>query len=197
MLGLIISAVTTIAKALGVAKLALDGLKVVGNILTTLGKALGLIKPETKTDALGDKAIQSGYNPENYNSYEEYVKAVESFETDPEKSAKISPEEKYRKGIELSLGVIKEKYGEFPIDDICIAAGTNPEVFNESRMSAIGTAFKENPNNITSLANFINGTEHDDVKLGQTMDFLTGIEKIINPQISDKDALKNILSMCK
>lgn len=197
MLGLIISAVATITKALGIAKLALDGLKVVGNILTSLGKALGLIKPETKTDALGDKAIQSNYNPEDYNSYEEYVKAVEAFEVDPEESAKIDPEKKYKAGIDLCLGIIKEKYGEFPIDDICIAAGTNPEVFTESRMSAIGTAFRENPNNITSLANFINGTERDDVRLGQTMDFLTGIERIINPQISDKDALKNILSMCK
>ena len=90
-------AAKVVVKAIAVADIAIKTLKVVGNAFVKLGKTLGLIKPETKVEDLGDKAIQSEYKPEDYNSYAEYVKAVEDYKLDPEKSKNISEEEKIKK----------------------------------------------------------------------------------------------------
>ena len=87
-------AAKVVVKAIAIADIAIKTLKVVGNALVKLGKTLGLIKPEAKVEDLGDKAIQSEYKPEDYNSYAEYVKAVEDYKLDPEKSKNISEEEK-------------------------------------------------------------------------------------------------------
>lgn len=125
----IAAAATTVTKALAVVGLAVQGLRVIGNVLTSLGKALGLIKPETKVEDLGDKAIQSEYNPENFDSYADYVKAVEAYDLDPEKSKLTTEEEKIKKGMELAAGVTIEKYQDFPIEEFCVAVGQNPEFF--------------------------------------------------------------------
>ena len=62
------------------------------HILSGIFKGLGLLAPEEEITDLGDKAIQAekqGIKAENYDSYEEYLKAVKSFEIDEEKSANI------------------------------------------------------------------------------------------------------------
>lgn len=192
-IGAIVAAATTVAKALAIVGLAVQGLNKIGNILLSLGKALGLIKKETKIDELGDKAIQSGYKPEDFNSYTEYVKAVENFELDAEKSKKISEEDKIKKGMELSAGAIIESFNDFPIQDFCIEIGKNPEYFTPEKMEEIAKLIKENGNYIPSILNYVNGTEKDELKLQKTIDTLVSVEKHANPSISDKDALKNAL----
>ena len=192
-IGAIVAAATTVAKALAIVGLAVQGLNKIGNILLSLGKALGLIKKETKIDELGDKAIQSGYKPEDFNSYAEYVKAVENFELDAEKSKKISEEDKIKKGMELSAGAIIESFNDFPIQDFCIEIGKNPEYFTPEKMEEIAKLIKENGNYIPSILNYVNGTEKDELKLQKTIDTLVSVEKHVNPSISDKDALKNAL----
>ena len=79
----IVAAATSVTNVLVSVSLVLRDLKTIGNILVTLGKALGLIKPDIKVSELGDKALQSGYNPEDYDSYLEYVNAVENYNLDP------------------------------------------------------------------------------------------------------------------
>jgi Sec-independent protein translocase protein TatA len=193
----------TVAAAVGVVKnlaivgLAVQGLKKIGNILTNLGKALGLIKPETKIDELGDKALQSEYKPEDYDSYAEYVKAVEKFDLDAEKSNQISEEDKIKKGMELSTGVIIEEFDGFPIQDFCVTLGKNPEYFTSEKMGEIAKLIKEDGKYISNILNYVNGTEKDELKLQKTIDALTSIDKHINPSISDKDALKNVLQIRK
>ncbi len=192
-----ITGATTVVNALTVAGLAVQGLKIVGNILTSLGKALGLIKPETKVEDLGDKAIQSEYNPEDYDSYAEYVKAVEEFDLDPEKSELTSEKEKIKKGMELAAGVTIEKYDGLPIQEFCVELGENPEYFTEAKMGEIAKLIEADSNNIPSILNYVNGTERDENKLQSTIDTLVNVEKSVNPVISDKDALKNVLQVRK
>jgi hypothetical protein len=190
----IAAAATTVVKTLAVAGLAVQGLKVIGNLLTTLGKALGLIKQETKVEDLGDKAIQSEYNPEDYDSYADYVKAVEDYDLDPEKSKLTTEEEKIKKGMELASGATIEKYKEFPMTEFCVAVGQNPEYFTDAKMKAIADdLIQKDGQYVSSILNYVNGSEKDSAKIQSAVDALVNVEKSVNSGISDKEAYKNVL----
>ena len=196
-----IAAITTVAtsvvKSLAVGGLAIQGLKAIGNSLISLGKALGLIKPEIKVEELGDKAIQSEYNPENYDSYAEYVKDVEDYELDPEKSKQISEEEKIEKGIELTSGVMIERYQDLPMEKFCVAVGENPDFFTEPKMEKIAELVETDSRYIPSILEYVDGSEKDDMKIQDIVETLTRVEKAVNPDLSDKEALKNVLQARK
>ncbi len=195
-----ITVATTIGKALAVAGLVGEGLKVFGNAFIALGKALGLIKPETNVEDLGDKAIQAaeaGIKPENFSSYEEYVKNVESFKADPEKSKKISETEKLSKGIEVTAALTAEKYPDFPVEAFSKYAISNPQYFTAERMSEFGKLLKGSVDMAKTVFGYITGTEHNDKNIANAEKILKGFEKTINPNISDADALKNVLSSRK
>lgn len=191
------TAATTVVRSLVVVGMAIQAIKTIGNILLSLGKALGLIKPETKVEELGDKALQSEYNPEDYDSYAAYVKAVEEYDLDPEKSKLTTEEEKIQKGMELAAGVTIEKYDGFPIQEFCVEVGKNPEYFTEQRVGEIAKLLETDGKYIPSILNYINGSEKDENKISETVKTLVGVEKSVNPSITDKDALKNVLQARK
>ncbi len=199
-IGTILTVATTIGKALAVAGLAVEGLKALGNAFVALGKALGLIKPETNVEDLGDRAIQAeeaGIKPENFSSYQEYVKNVESFQTDPEKSKKISETDKLSKGIEVTAALTAEKYPDFPTEAFYKYAMSNPQYFTADRMSEFGKIIERSVDMAKIVFGYMNGTERNTEKMALARETLTKIEKTINPSISDSDALKNVLSSRK
>lgn len=193
----IAAAATTVVKTLAVVGLAVQGLKAIGNVLTSLGKALGLINPGTKVEDLGDKAIQSEYNPEDFDSYADYVKAVEAYDLDPEKSKLTTEEEKVKKGMELAAGVTIEKYQGFPIEDFCVAVGQNPEYFTDAKMGEIAKLMQADGQHIPSILNYVNGSEKDGTKIQEAVDTLVSVEKSVNPEISDKEAYRNVMEVRK
>ena len=199
-IGSIIAVATTVGKALAVAGLAIQGLKVLANAFIALGKALGIIKPETKPEELGDKAIQAeeaGIKPENFDSYAQYVKAVEGFKVDPEKSKLIPEEEKLKKGITLTSSLAAEKYPDFPMETFAKHIIAKPQYFTEARMTEFGKLISGNLDMAKTVLGYMNGTEHNDKKLAQAETALKGIEKAINPNISDSEALDNLLKSVK
>lgn len=193
----IVAAATTVAKTLAVVGLAVQGLKTIGNVLISLGKALGLIKPETRVEDLGDKAIQSEYNPEDFDSYADYVKAVEDYDLDPEKSKLTTAEEKIEKGMELAAGVTIEQFQEFPIEDFCVAVGQNPEYFTDAKMVEIAKLIQADGQYIPNILNYVNGSEKDGAKIQGIVDTLVGVEKSVNPGVSDKEAYRNVMEARK
>lgn len=193
----IAAAATTVAKTLAVVGLAVQGLKTIGNVLISLGKALGLIKPETRVEDLGDKAIQSEYNPEDFDSYADYVKAVEDYDLDPEKSKLTTAEEKIEKGMELAAGVAIEQFQEFPIEDFCVAVGQNPEYFTDAKMAEIAKLIQADGQYIPNILNYVNGSEKDGAKIQGIVDTLVGVEKSVNPRVSDKEAYRNVMEVRK
>lgn len=192
----IATAATAVAKTLAVAGLAVQGLKAVGSTLVSLGKALGLIKPETKVEELGDKAIQSEYKPEDYDTYAEYVKAVEDYDLDPEKSKLTTEEQKVLKGTELASGSMIEKFKEFPMQEFCIAVEKNP-FFTDAKMDEIGKLIQKDGQNIANILNYMNGSEKDSGKLQSTIDMLVDVVKKTDPSLSDKDAYRHVLEARK
>lgn len=193
----IVAAATSVTNVLVSVSLVLRDLKEIGNILVTLGKALGLIKPDIKVSELGDKALQSGYNPEDYDSYLEYVNAVENYNLDPEKSNLTTEEDKLKKAMELAVGVTIEKYENLPVQEFCIAVGENIKYFTESKIKEIGKLIQLDEFNISRILNYINGTERDSKQIQSVVDTLMEVEKISNPEISEKEAYKDIIQLRK
>lgn len=193
----IVAAATSVTNVLVSVSLVLRDLKTIGNILVTLGKALGLIKPDIKVSELGDKALQSGYNPEDYDSYLEYVNAVENYNLDPEKSNLTTEEDKLKKAMELAVGVTIEKYENLPVQEFCIAVGENIKYFTETKIKEIGKLIQLDESNISHILNYINGTERDSKQIQRVVDTLMEVEKISNPEISEKEAYKDIIQLRK
>lgn len=194
----ITTAAVTVTKALAVVGMAVEGLKAIGNALMGLAKAVGLIKPECEVEDLGDKALQAeeqGIRPENFDSYDEYVKAVEAFETNPEKSKLIPEEEKIRKGIELTAGTTIEKFEGFPIEEFLTCVGKKSGYFTEERMQEFGKLMAVDGRYVSDFLKYMNGSVKNDLALEKVIDTLTGIEKTVNPSISDDDALDIVLNI--
>ena len=196
--GVIVAVTTAVAgvmKGLAVAGLALQGLKSLAAPLLELGKELGLIEPETDVEDLGDKAIQSDLNPDDFDCYEEYLKAVEDYKLDPEKSKLSTEEKKIQKGIELTVGVMIDKYQEFPMGEFINMIGHNQSFFNESKMGELAIVIKTDGQSISDILHYVDGTEKNSTKIQGTVDTLLEIEKNTNPGLSDKEAFKNVMEL--
>lgn len=191
MLGLIIGgivgAVTAVGKALAVVGLAVEGLKKVGTLITTVGKALGLIPEKMETEEMGEKALQmdekgEGFDAEN-ETYKEYLQRIENFEIDPEK--KHSEEENLKKGTEVACGVIIETYpdcSDLLIDTI--KKGDNLKLSNEELEKYIKADGGE-----VNIGGFFNGSEKNPEIIGNTVNAIASIQKELDPAITDKDAI--------
>lgn len=192
----IVSAAVTVTEALAAAKLAVEGLKMLCGALMCVAKAMGLLQPENRVDELGDKALQAeevGITPEKFDTYAEYVRQVEAFEVDPKKTAMYTDTQKILKGTELTAGVMLEEFPDLPVEQFFTYAGKNPEYFTEARMEALGAQLKEEPALLSNVLGYLDGSEKNDLKLDRTMTALIEIEKKIDPEISDSDALKKVL----
>ena len=196
-IGAIVTAAVAVVKNLSIIGVAIQGLKTLASALMGIAKALGLVKSERPVEDLGDKALQAedkGILPENYDSYAEYVRAVENFETDPERSKKISEDEKVKKGFELLAGVVIEEFPQFPMGDFIVYAGKNPEYFNGSRMAEFGKLLETDPSKMADLYSYMTQRPLSDEKQIKVLNELIEIEKTVDPLISDSDAFDNALS---
>ena len=194
-MSIILGALTTFMEGLAVASLALQGLKSLATPLLELGKELGLIEPETDVEDLGDKAIQSDVKPDDFDCYEKYLKAVEDYKLDPEKSKLSTEEKKIQKGIELTVGVMIDKYQDFSMDKFINMIGHNQNFFTEAKMGEIAKVIKTYGQSITDILHYVDGTEKNSTKIQGTVDTLLEIEKNTNPGISDKEAFKNVMEL--
>lgn len=196
--GAVASAATSVVKALAVTGLAVEGFKAVGGMLMLLGRELGLLRPEEEIDELGNKALQCGYDPEQFNSYAEYVKAVQDFDNlDPEKSEQLTAEQKIEKGTELAAGLAIEKFGDLPLAELCIEMGKKSHFFTDANLQEIGKKILADGSCITDIFNFITGREKSDFTRGKTIDYLMNVEKGTHPKMSDLDAYTRVVNLTK
>lgn len=197
-LGAIIAAIAPVVQALAVAKLAIDAIKVIAKAVMGLAKALGLVPENTKPEDLGDKAIQAeqaGIIPEKYDSYASYMKAVQEFKVDPEKSKQISAEEKYAKCAEIASALMTEKFGEGMGEFILSTAINNKDFFDEKMMGELGKVINGDSSMIGKISDLVNGKEKDENVLQGTISTLAAVYKSANPTVSDSDALARVMKL--
>ena len=191
----ILSIGAALTKAVALVGMAVEGLKIIGRAVMGIAKALfpNAFKPETTVEDLGDKAIQSGFKPEDFKSYEEYVKAVEDFKTDPEKSKTISEEMKTAKGIELTTGLLAEKAPTLPVGDLVDYLTKNPILMkdNNKLIAGIFSLANKDQGTFSEIVKYMNGTEKDFDKRLSAINTIANILKEISPEMSANDA-KNV-----
>lgn len=162
-------------------------------IISGMMKGLGLIKPDEEVTDLGDKALQAaddGITPEKYDTYEEYLKAIEDFDLDPEKSKDIDDGKKLEKGVEVITATLVERYGEV-MGDFLLLIGKNQPYFFE-RMPLITTVMRDSLANFGDIVRYIQGTETDTKKSNDTLRVLYDVEKRVNPEATIDDLMNNI-----
>lgn len=106
MFSLIIGIVTTVLTV--VKSLSLPKLLVLGNLLKTFMDKLN-IKNENPEE-IGDKVLQAreaGIEMEKFDKFEDYKKAIDEFELDPNKSTKFSLEDKIANYCAVKIGELE------------------------------------------------------------------------------------------
>lgn len=194
MFGIILGAVGAIAKAVCTIGLAIQGLKAVVSLVANIAKALGIAeepKPETAEKAL--QAEEEGINPEDFDTYDEYLKEIENFEVDPEKTH--TEEELLQKKIEIISGMILEKNKDMegPIVQMIDLAAAKPEYYNEARMSEIGKVCGNDAEKMSELVGMINNTEKNIEKFNRGEKTIIEIEKNLDPSLNDTQALQRFV----
>ncbi len=195
MFGFLVSAVSSIVTAI---KAIVPVLKAVANVVMSICQTLGLIKPEEKVEDLGDKAIQAGdegIKPENYANYQDYVKAVQDFQIDPEKSKRISPEEKMAKALEVQANLLAEKAPELGVEDYLNLIANHMDYFTPERSTELGKLLLTESGAVVNVAEVLNGTEKNPDKIGEAYETLAKVEKQVDPTISDNEALKRAMQI--
>lgn len=160
--------------------------KVIRLVIDSIGelcKALGLDKIINDIADLGDKALQAaeaGITPENYDTYEEYVKALNEYQPDKTKSTEISIIDKFLKGAEVALCLLTEK---FPVDwgPIIVYAAINSTYFLPARFAILGKIIAENPAIVEIIGKYLMGEELSDEDFFKTIDVLCSVEKQLDP----------------
>jgi hypothetical protein len=196
-IGVIMTAAVTVSKALAVVGLAIQGLKVIGNAIASIAKALGIIKPERDIEEIGDRAFQAeekGITPDKYSSYEAWVKDIEreDWGYDPEKNKDMDLEKKVLKGVEVSIAITIERFPELPIQEFFSLAGKNPEFFTIERMDEIGKLASNDSDAFGKVVNYITNSAKDHTTVDAASDILMDIEQIIEPGISENVAYDKV-----
>lgn len=178
--------------------LAIEGLKEIGKIIFTLAKIIGVIRPEIDIQEMGDKALQAeadGITPEKYDTYSDYIAALDSYVVDPERSQKISEELKEIKGVEIAVCLMVEKLADTPIVSFIESIFDNPDYFKDGKIEAFGEMINEDKNFIADFVGYVSGAEKNTEKIKSICETLVSVEKKVYPEISDKDAFKQIMQL--
>lgn len=132
-----------------------------------------------------------GTKPENYNTYQEYLKAIEDFELDPEKSKKWTESEKIEKGIEITSAILVEKYGP-NIEPLLVEVVKNPVFFNNDRIKEYIKLVSDNKISYMEISDYLDGNIRNFDHQGKINDAMLNVEKRVNSSISDSDAQRLI-----
>ena len=196
-MGWLSDAVSFVTSAISVVVGGLSSLAISAacSVCTSIGKALGIIKEDEDIEGIGEKckqAEESGIKPENYQKFEDYQKAIDSFEIDPNK--KHSPEECIKRGIEHVNLAAKVLMPQLNLEAVINYLGKvdGEGFFNTKNLDSILNTCKTEPDFMNNVLGVLNKTEKDQSILSTTIDKMITIEKSTNPNISENDALRNI-----
>lgn len=162
-------------------------------IISDIFKELGFLPPEENIIDLGNKAIQAeeqGIRPENYDSYNEYLTAVQAFEIDDERTDFIDENKKIEKGVEIITATLVEDYGEI-IMDLFMLIAKHPYYF-ENRMSYFLEIQKTDPHILSDITRYIEKKENDIDIADKTLGKIYEVEKKINDNVSLQDMMNEI-----
>lgn len=190
-LGVVGSIASTIAGALQVGSVVFS---VVANAIVALSHSLGVTKEE-KAEDLGDRVIQAeeqGITKDDFDTYKEYLDALDDFEVDEEKSKEIPVEHKILRGMDASAQALQEKFPDNDIEGLLTAATkvNNQAYFTSERFTELAKAIENNPDLIDSLSKILNGKEMSQAEYYDTLDQMTAVERKLHPEMEESEINK-------
>lgn len=199
MLGRLIASISSIAStALSIANsvsLIVSAIEVVTSVIMSVCKELGLIENQNiESEQLGEKALaaeQVGIVPEKFERYEDYVKDIEKFEADKMKLNDWTKEEKEQRGMELTIGLLLEKFGSVVVEVINEVA-KRPEFFNTERTQLYLEKASSNEIDMKEVTSYLDGQTKGLEKMNLINDKMVNIEKIINPELTPNEVQRII-----
>ena len=201
------SLISSVSSSLGgLASIAGNFLKVVSpylgivtNIIGVIGNLLGVKKEDENLEDIGAKAMKSDKKPENFDSYNDYIKHLrENIKLDKEEMENASKELKLARtavgATIVSKGIEEKKGMEISVDTWVAMAKAG---LDEKRdvVNLILDTFKDK-NEQKDFANYVDGkTGFKEEKI--VTDKLTDIYKSLEPNASDIDIEKKVMDMDK
>ena len=165
---------------------------VVVDIIANIAKALAVKNKDENVDELGDRVIQAeenGIKLEDFETHDEYMKAINEFQVDPERSKEIPLEEKRERGVACLLAGIAEKAGlsETTLSLVVKGMNNNTGFFKEFQ-SGIEKEVIANPRFLSDLGKFLVDDKVDLDTYSRTVETLTKIIKESHPHVSEDSA---------
>ena len=191
----LVPAMLSVTKVLGIASLALDVIKTIANVCSSIAKALGVCKENENIEDVGERSLQAeektGKTLKDYPSFEEYQKAINSFEIDPK--INHTEVEKYTRGIDEIFRAIKVKAENLDITSVLeyVAKFGSEGFFTPTNINSILATGSKAPELLSNILSVLNNTQNDQKVLSSTIDEMIKIIKA-SSKLSDNDALKQI-----
>lgn len=153
-ISVISSAVSSIGSALSTFASGVGA--VIGNIVTALApvaealgkfanaflQGLGILKPDEKTEELGERALQAaekGITIEKFDDFDGYMDVLRNFDLDPDKAEKRSTAEKLVAGVGVGTVGLERKFNAAPgsLDSLWLLPIANPDYFTPDRVQSL------------------------------------------------------------
>lgn len=198
-IGTIVSAAVSVVKTISSIGLGIEGLGVIVNSIINVCKTLAVVKEDTSIEALGNKIMQAeecGLVPENFKSYDEYVKMLENFECNSEKNKQYTIDQKLKKAAEFGIGILFEKFPNLTPDTFEKLVKI-PNLSPEKIAASIDILNTGKPDDINNIVGVLTNSLKDTEKYLNGLKYLVTIEKTINPDIDVKQAEYNAINTIK
>lgn len=175
-------------------ELAVKYLPKIADAMLTMAKILNGLDPKESAEELGDKALQAeeqDIKPEHYDTYDEYLKAVEDFPTDKVRSEELSTEEKLIKSIGVITMFLQENNPEVNFSKLLEAikiSDANKEFFTVEHFTEFAKLAADDKELLNSLGKLLNGEE---MEAGEYLDIvgrLVDIEQKLHPDMTEAQA---------
>lgn len=170
--------------------------KAIGVAATCFAKALGLgIDDDKNVEEIGNRALQAeekGITPDKFENKEAWLKEIQKDDWgyDPQKNAELDSVEKMAKGIEVVAGLCVEKLPlDIPIMVLFNVLFNNYKLFTPELMTELGKLANNNVDDFRKIMNYVIGEMDDSVEIRGARQILVGIQKSINPLISNDEAM--------
>lgn len=180
-------------------KVASPYLGIIGNIISIVGNLLGVKKEDESLEEIGAKAMKSDKKPENFDSYNDYIKHLrENIKLDKEEMENASKELKLARtavgATVVSKGIEEKKEMEISVDTwVAMAkAGLDGKI---DIIDLILDTFKTKTEQ-KDFSNYVDGKAgFKEEKI--VTDKLTDIYKKLEPNASDIEIEKKVMDMDK
>lgn len=155
--GSLFSGLGSIFSAIGpILSIGIEILKVVVSALENLAKSLGIIEEDEDVEDLGDRALQSEKQPDDFEEFDDYLNHIRSIEINPEKSANFSEGEKLAAGAIVLEKGIEVKTGQQMEDFLQDVVTKNPEYYNAEKIQDYIDVFSEEGVDLNKISDLEN-----------------------------------------